>query len=504
MGSLTRAGMGLAISGAAIALTLAAFGITYRAWQDGNGGATAARTPRERAYAVETATLEAVTVTPIITSYGRLESGRTLELRAALAGTLVELSETFRDGGAVTEGELLYRIDPSKLETALALAETDLTEAQAELAEARSALDLAKLEADAARQQLDLRKQALARQTDLRDRGVATEADLEAAKLAQASANQTLINRQQVVAGDEARVAQAEITLTRRRIALEEAGRALAETSVSAPFAGVLADVTAVPGRLVTANEQLAVLVDPTDMQVAFRVTSNQFSRLLNARGELRQTELVVEVQRGRQVTELAATLDRAGAEIAEDKVGRLVFAKLIDPDPSFVQPGDFVTVRIPERPMEAVAVIPAAAATTDGRILLIGEDNRLEEAQITVLRHQGDTIIVEDAPMGRQYVTVRALQLGPGIQVTPAEPAGEAAETPAAAPSDAPSETPAEAPAQTIALDDDRRAAIIAFIEASEKMKPEKREQYLQELSQPEVPLATVEKFETLMAEGQ
>lgn len=114
----------------------------------------------------------------------------------------------------------------------------------------------------------------------------------------------------------------------------------------------------------------------------------------------------------------------------------------------------------------------------------------------MTFLRHQGNTIIVGDAPIGRQFVTVRALQLGPGIQVTPVAPvpAGEAASAPVAA-----------APvADTIALDDDRRAAIIAFIEASDKMKPEKREQWLAELSQPEVPRATVEKFESMIAEGQ
>jgi pyruvate/2-oxoglutarate dehydrogenase complex dihydrolipoamide acyltransferase (E2) component len=269
-------------------------------------------------------------------------------------------------------------------------------------------------------------------------------------------------------------------------------------TTVTAPFSGVLTEVTAVRGRLVSTNEQLAVLMDPTDIEMAFRITSNQYARLLNSRGELRQTDMVVQVQRGRAVTELPATLDRASAEIAEDKVGRLVFAKLVDPDPSFVQPGDFVTVQIPERPMEGVARIPAAATTTDGRILLIGDDNRLEEAQLTLLRHQGDTIIVADAPFDRQYVTARSLQIGPGIQVTPIvpAPAGEAASAPAA--------QAAEAAPDTIALDDARRAAIVAVIEASEKMKPEKREQYLEELSRPEVPRATVEKFEALIAEGQ
>lgn len=431
----------------------------------------------------------------MITAYGRLSSGRTLELRSALSGPLVELSPEFRDGGVVAAGDLLYRIDPAKLETALALAEADLLEARAGLAEGQSALELALLEADVAAQQYDLRAQAVTRQEGLRDRGVATDADVEAAVLARASAEQTMVNRRQAAAAAEARVASAEITQRRREIAVSEAERTLAETTVTAPFAGVLSSVTAVAGRQVSTNEQLAVLIDPKDIEVAFRVTSNQYSRLLNDRGEMRKADAVVLVQRGRMLTELPAKLDRAGAEIGEDKIGRVVYATLVDPDPNFVQPGDFVSVEISERPLDGVAQIPAAAATTDGRLLLLADGNRLEDVQATILRRQGDLLIVGDVPFGRQYVTVRTLQLGAGIQVVPVMPAAEAGAAAAPAPAPEP---------QTIALEDDRRAAIIAFIEASEKMKPEKRDQYLEELNRPEVPRATVEKFETMMAEGQ
>ena len=96
--------------------------------------------------------------------------------------------------------------------------------------------------------------------------------------------------------------------------------------------------------------------------------------------------------------------------------------------------------------------------------------------------------------------MTVRALQLGPGIQVTPVAPVS--ADT-AAAGSDQTTEPEATEP-EMIALDDARRAAIVAFIEASETMKPEKRSEWLAELAQPEVSRATVEKFEAKIAEGQ
>lgn len=495
MGTIARTGFGLAIGGVSLALLLTAAGIVHDAWQDRVGSASKKKQPRERAYSVIVEPLQAETVSPIITAYGHLESGRTLELRAAVAGKLLSLSDELRDGGVVAAGDLLFAIDPVKLETAVALAETDVAEAEATLAEAAAALELARLEADASQEQFDLRMQAAERQQGLRDRGVTTEAELEAAVLARAAAAQTLLNRQQVVAGDEARLVQAEIILRRETIALEETRRDLAEAEHHAPFAGIVSDVTAIEGRLVSTNEQLGVLIDSSALEVAFRVTNNQYARLLNDKGALRKADVEVLVQRGRATTTLPAKLDRAGAEREEGQIGRLVYARLVEPDPNFVQQGDFVTIRIPERPLEGVARIPTTATTTDGRLLLIGEDNRLVEHQATLLRHQGDEIIVGDVPFGKMFVAVRALQLGPGIQVMPVEPEPEG--TQAAA-------TQAPPAPDTIALDDERRAAIIAFIEASEQMKPEKREQWLAELAQPEVPRATVEKFEAKIAESQ
>jgi multidrug efflux pump subunit AcrA (membrane-fusion protein) len=488
----SRTLFGLVVGGVSFAVLLAAGGQVYRAIQDAADANADARSPRERSYSVSVGTLTAETVTPVITAYGILASGRTLELRSSVAGPLVELSENFRDGGAVAAGEVLFRIDPARLETALALAESDLQEAQAELAEARAALELAGLEAGAAETQLTLREQALTRQQGLRERGVATDADVEAAVLARASAEQTLINRRQVVAGDEARVAQSEIAVERRRIALGEAQRALEEATVRAPFAGVMTGTSAVLGRLVSANEKLGELIDPGAMEVAFRVTNTQFGRLINDRGELRKAEITLVAQSGRRTSEIPARIERAGAEVGEGQVGRLVYARLTEPDTNVVRPGDFVTVRIPERPLADVARIPATAATADGRILLIGEGNRLEEVQATLLRQQGDDLIVADVPFGRQYVLARALQLGPGIQVQPVEPRPEGEAGAAAEPAEP----------ETIALDDARRAALVAFIEGNENMKPESKAQVLEALRQPEVPRDIVEKFEAKMAE--
>ena len=75
---------------------------------------------------------------------------------------------------------------------------------------------------DAARQQATLRKQALIRQEDLRGRGVGTEAAVETAALAAASAEQSILSRRQALATAQTRIDQAELRLDRVAIALAE------------------------------------------------------------------------------------------------------------------------------------------------------------------------------------------------------------------------------------------------------------------------------------------
>jgi len=493
MGTITRSLTGLFIWAVSFGAVLLAVGQIYQAYQIAESAPSTTKAPKERVISVNVGTFAEETVTPVIISFGTLFSGRSLELRTSVAGPLVELATEFRDGGLIKSDQVLFRIDPAKLETGLALAESDLDEAEANLAEAQAAMALANLEVDAATTQLDLRKQAAERQQDLRARGVATEADVEAAVLAKSSAEQALIGRQQVFAQNEARVAQAAIAMDRRRIALVEARRALSETTVTAPFSGVMSDVTAVLGRLVSVNEKLGVLIDPANMEVAFRVTNTQFARLLNDEGNLRKVNVTLILEHGNTRTQVSAKIERAGAEVGDGQIGRLIYARLVEANATTLRPGDFLTVNIPERPLDDVARIPATAATADGRILVLADGDRLEEIQAKILRQQGDDLIVSDVPFGSRYVVIRSPQIGPGIQVQPIIPLS--AEEAAAAAELAQPDEPV-----TIELDAKRRSAIIAFVEGNESMEAASKERVLEQLRQPEVSLELIERFEGKM----
>ena len=80
--------------------------------------------------------------------------------------------------------------------------------------------------------------------------------------------------RRQALALAEARIDQAATRLTRAGIALAEAERNLADTTLEAPFDGTLSDTAVVEGGLIAANERLADLIDPDDLEVSFRVST--------------------------------------------------------------------------------------------------------------------------------------------------------------------------------------------------------------------------------------
>ncbi|BBU58328.1 MexX family efflux pump subunit [Mameliella alba] len=442
-----------------------------------------ARVPqaRERVFAVNVVPVAFETVTPVLTSFGEVQSRRTLELRAAASGAVVELDPEFVEGGQVEAGQLLARIDPADAEAALDRAENDLLDARAEVREAERALVIAKDELVAAEEQVVLRETALRRQRDLLDRNVGTAAAVESAELALASERQSVLTRRQAVATAEARIDQAATQLRRSEIARDEAERRLDDTQIRAAFAGTLSDVTVVSGRLVSANEQLAQLVDLQALEVSFRVSTQQYARLLDGDGRLRQAPVSVALDVfGTNIT-AAGRITRDSAAVGEGQTGRRLFAVL--DSPRGFKPGDFVTVRIEEPPLERVASLPATAVNAAGEVLVVGAEDRLETVVVEVMRRQGDDVLIRGRGLqGREVVTERTPLLGEGIKVKPLR-TGAVPE-----------------PEAMLELSEDRRARLVAFIEANTQMPEAARTRILAQLAQKEVPAEIVERIESRM----
>ena len=448
--------------------------------------------PTERVHVVNVQQLAPATVTPTMLAYGEVQSWRTLEIRAPASGRLVDVSEQFRDGATVARNAPLFVIDPADPQARRNDAQAGVAEADAEVEEAAEAVLAAEQELKAAERQKRLRGQSLRRQRGLLAKGYATAADIEAAELSFASAEQAVLNRAQTAIAARKRVERAELKLQRAKLTLGDAERDVGETRVRAPFSGSLTAVEAVLGRLVSINEKLAELVDPSALEVAFRVSNRQFSRLLDPQGNIAPLSLTVGLRLGDRTLEVTGVLDRADAVVGEGQSGRLMFARLQAAPGTVLRPGDFVSVNIVESAVVNVATIPATAATEDGRVLLVGDAGRLVEKQARILRRQGDQLLVSDVPFGQQVVLERLPQLGSGVRVRVVEPTT----TVAAA------EQPADD--KNMELEPARRQMLVKAITQAKRISPERREWILGMLNRPRVPRKLVERIESRIAQAR
>lgn len=462
------------------------------------------RVARERQFAVNAVTVEPSRIVPVLSTYGEIRARKTLELRMPAGGRIVELNPDFEEGGAVAQGDVLIRVDPTDAEAALRVAEADLREAQAERMDAENGVILSQDDLEAAQAQLELRSGALARQKGLLERGVGSASAVEVAALSEASARQAVVSRRQALASAEARLEQAATGVLRAEIALEEARRAVEDTTLVATFDGILTDVSAALGGLVSANEHVGSLIAPDALEVAFRVSTQQYGRIS---GEHGLPALPVKVSLDVSGLNLTATgrVTRESAAVGDGQTGRLLFASL--DDAAGLRPGDFVTVEIEEAPLEGVALVPASAVDAAQTVLAIREDSRLEVVSAPVLRRQGDDVIIDArAVAGRRIVSERSPLLGAGISVRVNGDAVEASQE--RGPQDGPPRAarpagdagPQGEESAMVALDDARRARLLAFVESNTRLPDEARTRIKEQLAADEVPADLIERLESRM----
>ena len=438
---------------------------------------------RERTFAVKVVPAEVTSINPTLNAFGEIQSRKTLDLRMAASGQIQELSTNFVEGGSVKSGELLIRLDDSDYQTAVDLAENNLIDAKNEVMEAARNLSFSKEELAAAEEQEKLRLRALTRQKDLVERGVGTAAALENAELSASGATQAVLSRKAAVDQAKNRGAQAETRLVRAELALKDAKRKLEDTKLYAEFSGLLSGVSLVKGGIVSANERLGQLIDPEVLEVSFKISTQQYTRLLNDNGELLKAPVYVALTNTDQGLNAEGVIIRDSASVAKGQTGRQVYAKLTK-SVGF-KPGDFVAVKVEEPTLNWVVKLPSTALDSSNKVLLLGEGERLEEAQVKLMRRQGNEVIVRSRDLsGKEIVAQRTPVLGAGIKVK-AIRSGEENEV---------------AEVEMLELTEERRAKLISAIETNGYIPKTVKERIIGQLTQPKVPADVVARIESRM----
>ncbi len=378
------------------------------------------RFQKERVFAVNVDTLNKQIASPKILSYGEIYSKRMLEIRPLVSGRLDYVSEKFVEGGYVKSGDILFRLNQKDYLNELEIAEIDLEDTKAQLSEAISKLDFANLEFEVSESQLNLRKNALDRQTQLAESGLTTSSQLENIQLAYSSSKQQFLNKQNLVKSSKNAIDKLKIQLKRRSISIDKAKRNLDETEIKAPFDGIIASVNILPGSVINKNEKLGTLLDPNSLEVMFNLSANEFSRVIDKDGKLLNLDIIAYLKLSNNDIPFSGKIERINPEIVNIGSGRKLFASINLGENKTLRPGDFVVLEIKEPSIKNITVLPSSAVTIDGKIFILEEDNRLKEIEVTILRRQGNEVIISGAPTEKEYVMQRSPQLGNGLKIKP------------------------------------------------------------------------------------
>ncbi|MCE2522262.1 MAG: HlyD family efflux transporter periplasmic adaptor subunit [Rhodobacteraceae bacterium] len=480
---LSRSLLALFLLGGTLGILAVAFDSVYSAFQERASRETRNRPQRERIYAVKVIPAEITSVKPQISTFGETRSRRTLELRAPIGGIILELSPSFVEGGVLEKGDFVLRIDASEAEATFQFALADRNDAESEVKEAIRSHLLVQDELVAAEEREALLKRSLDRQVELLERGVGTSVAAETAELSLSSAKQSVLSIRKNVAQAELRVDQAKSRLARREIALVEAQRKLDATSLEAEFSGVLSGISIVQGGRLSANERIGTLIDPTALEVAFRVSNTQYRRLLDANGNLLSVDVVVQLELSDTSISTNGRIVREGAAASEGQIGRLLFASIGNSREVGLKPGDFVSVSIEEPELGGIMRLPATAIDSSGRILVLDDDNRLEDADVELLRRLGDEIVVRGRGLrDRMIVAERTPLLGVGIKVKPILPEQDG--------------ITAQDKPEMIALSAEERDKLIAMVESNSFMPARAKARVIEQLKKPEVPAAVLDRL--------
>ncbi len=332
---------------------------------------------------VSAGVVESVDLQEEIRASGDLNARLHTTIAAEVEGRITEIAVD--EGGHVEAGAVVLEIDPERRRLELAAGRAQLAQAQANFENAR-------------RQTERIHK--------LRDQNVSSDRQLEEA--------------------------ETELSLARSRVDAERAAlgvteRALADASVSAPFAGMIARRSVQLGEFVQPGKPLVELVALDPLEVVFSLTELDTERVRpSQRIEVSVGAFPDRVFHG-VVTFISPTVDPA--------TRTLRIKAEIDNDEGHLRPGLFARVSLGVSPRSGVVMVPEEALIqrSEGAVLFkIGADNRVKRFAVTTGVHDAGRVEVRGNVAPGDRVVRRGhggLADGASVAVRDAEPRAMAAQ---------------------------------------------------------------------------
>jgi RND family efflux transporter MFP subunit len=371
----------------------------------------------ERVWVVSAEPVALADQQPVLQLYGDIVAARDVTLRPFVGGEIVDASANLVPGGRLGAGEIVVSIDPFDYRTARDELTAQLREAQARKQELQSMLGAEWTMLTLDETQLELAERDLTRYERLRGSQTASEKAFDEARVAVAQREAARTERRQTIAALEARLDQQDAALDRLEVAIERAGRDLANTELRAPFAGFVTEVEAARGKWVNPGDPIARLIDEDSLEIRFTLADTDFGRLW--RDGLIGRPLQASWRLGSTTFPLQGEVARVESTIDPASGGVEVFAAITgNPEAAPLRPGAFVEVLLPDQVYQQVVELPASALFHGDTVYAV-EDGRLAARAVELVADRGLQILVQgELAAGEPVLTSRLAEVAPGLKV--------------------------------------------------------------------------------------
>ncbi len=323
---------------------------------------------------------------------GQAEAFHSVDLRARVTGFLTDRS--FTEGGLVSEGDVLYVIDPAEYEAARDAAQARVENVEATIEEAEAQLE---------------------RYEKLATSGTASEAALDEAR---------------------ATAGRARADLAAANAELEQAKLNLGYTQIDTPISGRIGQSSIDTGNLVSPDSGIlatVVAVDP--IYVTFSVTERDYLAYVDAvdSGAVDDVRPQITLVNGQQYPE-DGEIDFIGTSVSAETGTIPVRATFPNPD-GILLPGQFMNVTLMAGTPSEEIVVPQAALQQNQAgyfVLIVDANSKVEQRPVTIgQRLRTETVVQSGLQVGEQVIVEGIQKVRPGATVTavPAETPGETSE---------------------------------------------------------------------------
>ncbi len=380
---------------------------------------------------VSVAAVEQKTVPVQVTAVGNVQAYTTVSIKSQVAGQIVKVH--FTEGQEVTQGQLLFTIDPRPMEASVRQWEANVAKDQAALRSAEAALTqrraevtqaLANLDRDLAN--LDMARVQEERYRTLSEKGLIAREQYDQMRTSFATTQATVQANRAAVENARAAASAAEAMVENARAAVkvneamvDTARLQLAYTTIKAPMDGRTGNLLVQSGNVLKGNDDnpLVVIAQVRPIYVSFAVPERYVDEIKKYRA---QGPLKVEVQLdGGQRTVVGAITFMNNT--VDPTTGTIQLKATFANTDNVLWPGRFVDVALTLTSENAVLIPTQALQNSQAGtfVFVVKPDLTVESRVVKIGRRLARDVTIEQGlKAGERVVTNGQLRLVPGARV--------------------------------------------------------------------------------------